>query len=244
MNESVPFMLELANGPIFRFALAIMLLGTVRAVAFGASDTIAAYLTTEDRAIFRRKLRMRLLWELFPSTVLHEARSGIGPAMQMYHATLFLISLVFRVTAVLAPVFMAEHIVLLQRGSGVYWPALPMAVVDGLTVIVIVTGAAIFLGRLYSRTVRSIDPPWSFAKPLLLTIPFVTGLLARHPAWSPIDYHVVMLFHALSASVLLVMVPFGRLLACMHTPLTKVMPDMAWDAPGNATPAKPSAAPL
>lgn len=244
MNGSLQLVLSLANGPIFRFALALMILGSLRAIAFGASDTIAAYLTIEDRRTFWLKLRMRLLWELFPNGVLVRMRPGARHPRMIYHTILFSISHVFRVTAVLAPIFMAEHIMLWQKGWGVSWPALSMSVVDALAVIVITTGAAMFLGRLYSRTIRQIDPPWSFVKPLLLTIPFVTGLLARHPAWNPIDYHVVMLIHALSASVILVMIPFGRLLACMHTRLTTVLPEMAWEAPLDQTAAAPSAAGL
>jgi len=32
------------------------------------------------------------------------------------------------------------------------------------------------------------EPGWTFFKPLILLMPFVTGFLAMHPTWNPIDY--------------------------------------------------------
>lgn len=89
-------------------------------------------------------------------------------------------------------------------------------------------GAIVFLGRIYSPALRRIEPTWAFLRPLVLLAPFVTGYLAAHPAWSPLDYQVVLLAHTLVAAVVFVLVPFAGLLKGLHTPLTAVVPAAAW----------------
>lgn len=229
MNEAVLAALKLVQGPVFRFAFALMMLGMLRALLLALSDTTAAYLTSTDRTLFWRKLRMRLLWLTFPSVVLRRIEPGGSRLMYAYHLGLCLTSLVFRLTAVIVPAFMVEHVYLWERGLGLTWQTLRPATADVLSLITIAAGLLLFLGRLYSPVLRRIEPGWSFLKPLLLIVPFITGVLAMHPTWSPIDYHVVLLMHVLSAALVFVMVPFARMLTCIHTRLTDVIPEAAWD---------------
>ncbi len=228
MSETIQLMLDFAEGPVFRFAFALMVLGALRAVLVGLSDTVAAYVTHEDRRVFWHKFRLRVLWLTFPSFLLRRARPRCRGAMFAYHVGLCFTSLVFRFSAILVPAFMVEHVHLWERGLGVAWGTLPPGIADGLSLVTILAGLVLFLGRLYSPALREIEPPWSFLKPLLLILPFVTGMLAMHPTWSPVDYHVVRLLHALSAAVVFVMIPFARMLTCMHTPLTRVLPEAEW----------------
>jgi len=224
----------------------LMLLGLGRLLVLSASDAVAAYLTTPNHADFWHKARQRVLWLTFPSLVLRRARPGMSNGTFAYPLCLCGLSLVVRAGAVLVPAFMAAHVYLWKRGLGLpYWPALPKQVADVLAIVTIVGGFALLLGRIYSPLLRRMEPAWSFVKPLILIIPFLTGFLSMRPAWSPIDYHVVMLLHVLSASLVFVMIPFARLLACNHTPLTVAVPEARWDAlpaPGGvAARAKPEA---
>jgi len=238
MNDSLQLLLSLAEGPLFRLAFALMILGLARALLLGFWHAVAAYLVLPDRSAFWRKLNARLLWFAFPSLLLR--RMPEPPRCSVsYHAVLDFVSLLFRVTAVVVPAFMVEHVYLWKRHLGLSWVSLSARTADVLTVVVIVTGLAVFLGRLYSPWLRRTEPPWSFLKPLILILPFASGMLALHPTFSPLDYHVVRLAHALSASLVFVLIAFGRLLSAMQVPVTQVLPETAWPEPDTmpATPA-------
>jgi hypothetical protein len=228
MDSTLLRQLDLAEGPVFRFALALALLGLARRGFLAISDTVAAYVTIQDRAEFWRKLRQRMLWVLLPSIVLQEAGRFRSRGMFAYHLFLGITALVFRAGAILVPTFMVAHVYLWERGLGVSWPSFPARWADVLSLVTIVTGLILFLGRLYSPVLRGIESAWSFFKPLLVVAPFIAGMLAMHPTWSPLDYHVVLLVHVLMATIVLALLPFARLLANIHAPLTQVVPDAQW----------------
>jgi hypothetical protein len=231
VDDTVQRLLDFAGGPLFRFSFALMVLGLLRNVALTLSDTLAAYLTIEPRPVFWRRFRQHLLWFFVPSVVLRQVRPGGSAGMFAFHLCLCMLSLIFRLGALLVPAFMMAHVYLWERGIGIAWPALPSGVADVLALVTVVAGVLLFLGRLYSPVLRAIEPPWSFIKPLILILPFITGLLAMHPTWSPVDYHVVLLVHLLSAALVFVLLPFTRMLSCMHTPLSRVVPETVWLRP-------------
>lgn len=244
MSESIERMLEFAQGPLFRFSFALMILGAVRWVMVSALRASGEYLTAREKSSFWAKVRLRVLWNTFPSVVMRRENPGVRPTTYAYHLALCVLSLVFRFTAIVVPAFMVEHVMLWDRSLGLSargFPVsritLPSAIADVLSILAIVVGLALFLGRLYSPILRRMEPPWAFLKPLILVLPFATGVLAMHPQYSPFSYHVVMLIHVVSAAAVFVMIPFGRMLSCVHTPLTQVVPAAAWGEPmrGEAT---------
>jgi hypothetical protein len=203
-------------------------LGLLRLAVLGVSDCVAAHVTDRDRSAFRRKVRLHMLWFVFPSIIIHGVRPFRSGAMYVYHLAVCCISLLFRVLVVFLPVFLVSHVYLWERGLGATWPSFPSRVADVLSVMTIVSGATIFFARVYSPVLREVEPPWTFFKPLLLLVPFITGMLARHPTWSPMSYHATVLLHALSAAGVLALIPFARLLSNMHAPLTDFVPQAAW----------------
>lgn len=240
----MPLLLELAEGPIFRCAFALLVLGVLRAGLLAGSDAMAAYLTTPPqlrRSIFWPKVRERLLWFLLPAasaTARPLLRSG-GHAFFAYHLALSAVSLLFRTGVVVVPTFMVAHVYLWERGLGLSWPAFPGPLADVLALVTVVSGVVVFLGQVYSPIRRRLEPAWSFLKPLLLVLPFASGFLAMHPTWSPLSYQMVRLIHVLSASLVFVLVPFTRLLSGVHTPLLRPRPELAWDATALRAPAVP-----
>ena len=229
MDRTVLAMLDLAEGPVFRFAFALMIFGLIRNVLLSGSDAVGAYLTLSDRAAFRRKFRDRLLWQVVPSLVLKHYRGGGGP-MLGYHVAICCVSLVFRFAVVLLPVFMVAHVYLVRSNVGLAWPTFAAQFADALSVTIIGLGSLLFFMRVYSPMLRRFEPSWTFLKPLILIIPFITGTLAMHPAWCPLDYYAMRLLHVLSASVVFALVPFARMLSCVHTRLGDLVPEAAWAA--------------
>jgi hypothetical protein len=230
MHEVTLFALRIAQGPLFRFAFALAVLGLVRLALLGASDMVAAYVTDRDRAVFWRKIRQHALWWVFPSVIVAQVRPFRSQGWYAYHIGLGGVALLFRILVVVLPTFMVAHVYLWERALGVSWPAFPGGLADVLSIIAIVAGVTLFLGQVYSPVLRGVEPAWSFFKPLLLLVPFFTGTLARHPTWSPLDYHAILLVHVLSAAAVLALLPFARLLSSMHTRLTTFAPAAAWRA--------------
>ena len=50
-----------------------------------------------------------------------------------------------------------------------------------------------------------------YALLVAVVVPFISGFLARHPAYNPFPWDVMMLFHLLSAEMLFVLIPFTKL---------------------------------
>ncbi len=220
-------MLEFVQGPVFRFCFALMVLGLARLALMGTLETAAAWMVADDRRAVRAKLRQRIWWFFCPHVLLKGVGRG-GAGWSAYHALLSLCSLVFRLGAILLPAFMVAHVYLWERWLGVAWPSLPPTLANGIAVVTIAAGLIVFLGRLYSPLLRKVEPAWTFVKPLILILPFVTGVLAMHPTWSPLSYQAVMLLHTLSACAVFVLLPFAHLLRFVHAPVTAWLPETHW----------------
>jgi hypothetical protein len=228
MDESILVALRIAEGPVFRFAIALAILGLARNFLLAGSDVLAAYVAERDRDALRHKLGLRLLWVAFPTLIFQRAGYLPTPGQFLYHVFFSCVSLVFRLCAVVVPVFMVAHVYLWKRALGITWPTFPGTLAETLSYVTIVTGFLLFLGRMYSSTLRKLEPAWAFFKPLILLVPFALGVLGMHPKWSPLDYHVVMLGHVLSASVVIAILPFAHLFS-LHVSLSEVLPEAAWN---------------
>lgn len=229
MNDPVLVALNIAEGPVFRFALALAIFGLLRNAALTISDAVAAYLAERNREALWHKIHMRLLWVTFPTLVFYRAGYLPTGGRFLYHVFFSTVSLVFRVCAIVVPIFMVAHVYLWKRVLGDFpFPTFPGTLADTLSIVVLITGLLLFLGRVYSPTLRKLEPAWAFFKPLILLLPFVFGVLAMHPAWSPFDYHLTMLAHVLTASVVLAILPFARLFS-LHVKLTTILPEVAWN---------------
>lgn len=241
MNSDVTSILEFVQGPLFRFAFALMLFGFLRLGLMNFAEAASAWLVTKDRSIVRRKIRQRFVWFFFPHMLLRHVRDD-GPGWYAYHLALSICSLVFRLGAILVPCFMVAHVYLWERAIGISWPSLPPETGDAISFVTIGAGFVMFLGQLYSPLLRKTEPAWSFLAPLILILPFITGVLAMHPTWSPIRYQVVLLLHVLSACTVFALLPFAGLLSFMHCSITRWLPWAAWrDVQPQAEPAPKTA---
>jgi hypothetical protein len=227
MDRSIVVALEIAEGPILRFALGFAFLALARNILLSLSDAAAAYFAASDRSPWWHKVRLRLTWLVFPTVVFHQGGYLPTAGQFLYHTFFSCVSLIFRVCAILVPTFMVAHVFLWEQALGISWPAFPGKLADTLSYVTIVTGLVLFLGRIYSPTLRKLEPAWAFLKPLILLVPFVTGVLAMHPTWCPLDYHVIMLAHVLSAAFVIAILPFARLFR-LQVSLASVLPTAAW----------------
>ena len=223
MNETMGSWLEFARGPLFRVTLALMVLGLVRLVGLTIYGAVRTYVLAGDKRMLWPIIRQRTLWVLFPF-------SRLGRTRAVYS----IISIVFHIALIIAPVFLFGHIHLWERGLGLSWPALPPLAADVLTVVVILTAAALFVGRVSSPLSRTLSRAGDYAWPLFLIVPFASGFFASHPAWCPVSYQVMMLIHVLSAEAVFVLIPFSKIAHCVLVPFSQLVSDLGWRFPATA----------
>ncbi len=225
MNETdtVDVLLALARGPLFRFTFALMVLGLLRLVALTIYRSAMAWRAAGDKKLNWKIIRQRTLWWLFPFTRFHRTRMAYS-----------IISFVFHIGLIVTPIFLFAHVRLWEQGLGISWPTLPPPVADVLTVIAIVGAIALFVGRVGHPVSRTISRPEDFAWPLVLALPFISGLLASHTTICPLDYRVMMLIHVLSAEVIFVLIPFSKIAHCVLVPFSQFVSDLGWHFPQDA----------
>ena len=122
------------------------------------------------------------------------------------------VTTLFHLALVLTPLFVLGHNVLLDIAWHASLPSLPEAVADGLTVVVLAGGLFFLLRRIFLARVRAISTAYDYLVLLVATGPFITGFLAYHHLF---DYDTVVLLHMLSGEIMLMAIPFTKL---VHMP--------------------------
>lgn len=214
--------LSWARGPMFWTAFTFMILGLLRHVVITIVEARRVIQRAGDKSVpYRQVWRNTLSW-LFPIT-------------QLKQRFVYSIStLVFHIAIIIVPVFLAAHVALWKRNLGLSWPALPNAAADILAIIAIVTGVAIVIQRIAFADARAISRFQDYVMPLLIALPFVSGLLAAHPLWNPFRYEAILLVHVMSANVIFILVPLSKISHCVLLPFTQVVSEVAWHFPGDS----------
>jgi nitrate reductase gamma subunit len=121
---------------------------------------------------------------------------------------LTVVTTVFHVLLIGAPLFLLGHNILLYQSWGWSLFSLPEALSDGLTLIVLVCGAYFLGRRLLVARVRAITTLYDYVVLLIAVAPFLTGFFA-YRQW--FHYETVMMLHILSGNIMLITIPFTKL---------------------------------
>ncbi len=214
--------IEWARGPAFVFAFGFMLLGLIRHAVLTAWELVRAMRRAGDKSLpYRRICIATLKWLL--------------PVDKLKNDALFsLTSMLFHVAILIVPIFLAGHIALWTRQFGVWWPAVPNQVADVLTILAIVTAAALVVQRAAARATRALSRFQDYALPLVIAAPFASGFLVMHPAMNPFSYEAMLLVHVLSANLLLILIPVTKLSHVVLIPTVQLVSEVAWHWPPDA----------
>lgn len=219
---SIEVWLEWLRGPVFWAALAFLILGLGRHVTITLWAIVLTYRRAGDKTIPLRQVFWATLKWLFPF-------DRLGNRLLYGLSTL-----AFHVSVILVPVFLAGHIALWQRGLGISWPAIPNRVATTLTIVAVVSAVAIVIQRIVSRESRVLSRFQDFVMPLVVALPFASGLLVMHPTWSSIPYDVALLVHVASGIFVMFLIPLTKLSHMVLLPGTQVISELAWHFPPNA----------
>jgi len=214
--------LEFGRGPLFRLALALMLLGLLRLVLLDIVSLAEALRRSQDRIVAWNQVWKTTFSWLFPVGRLWKMRPVYSAVSFVFHAGLLLV-----------PPFLAAHILLWKRGAGVAWPALPQSA-NWLTVATVVAAAGLIIGRIAHRGSRSLSRFQDYAWPVLLALPFISGYICTNVATAPRVYQWLMLIHVLSADVIMIAIPFTKIAHCALMPLSQAVTAVAWKFPAGA----------
>lgn len=211
-----------ARGPVFWAALTFMVLGLARHVGVTVWEMARVIYRAGDKNIpLRQVFRTTLKWLL--------------PTGQLKNRLLFgLTTLVFHVSIILVPIFLAGHVALWERGLGVSWPALPNGLATLLTVLAVIAALALVIERTVSRDTRALSRFQDYALPLVIAVPFASGFLVMHPAANPFPYEATLFVHVMSANLLLVLIPLTKLSHMVLLPGTQLVSELCWHFPPDA----------
>ena len=106
------------------------------------------------------------------------------------------------------PIFLLAHNVLLKEKWGFSLWALPEAVADGFTVIVIVSVVFLILRRIALPEVRIITSLYDYLLLLIAVSPFITGFLAYHHV--PV-YYPLLIAHIICGHIFIIAIPLTKL---------------------------------
>lgn len=213
------YLLQLARGPLFITAMVLLVAGLLRVVALDLANLVI---------LLRRSKKngRQVNW----GAVIRNTFKALRPVHRGEHARgLFsLTSMVLHATIIVTPIFLGGHILLWERGLGISWPSISNALADWLSIIAVVAMVLMLLMRITSSSARAISRPQDYLLLVILAFPFVSGLLVMHPHYNPFSTDATMLVHALSADLLLALIPFSKISHVVRLPATQLLGELGW----------------
>lgn len=137
-----------------------------------------------------------------------EALRSLNGTLWRTDPVLTIVTSVFHVCLIIAPLFLLGHNILLDQAWGLSLFSLPESLTNVLTWVVLISGAYFLSRRLFLTRVRTITTAYDYLVLLIAIAPFLTGFLAYHQ-W--LDYNTVILLHILSGELMLITIPFTKL---------------------------------
>lgn len=119
------------------------------------------------------------------------------------------VSTVFHVCLFAIPLFLLGHNVLIDLSWGTSFFSFSEATTDKMTVVLLACAGYFLVRRLMVPRVRAITTPYDFLVLALAVLPFLTGFMAYHHIG---NYRTVMILHMLFGEVMLMAIPFTKLM--------------------------------
>jgi nitrate reductase gamma subunit len=213
-------LLDFACGPLFRFCFAVMVLGLLRVLILDLINLRQAYRRAGDKSVpWKRTIVKSLEWFVPVKRVFNNR-----PLYSLF-------SILFHVGLLLVPIFLVAHVRLWPQVVSDWWPALPKFWSDLMAITTIIFALLLLLGRWLSRASSALSRKQDYLWPVLLLIPFVTGLICAQTSVNPKGYQISMLLHALSGNLIFILIPFTKIAHCVLMPMSQFVAAIAWKFP-------------
>ncbi|MFH0813476.1 MAG: nitrate reductase [Pseudomonadota bacterium] len=137
----------------------------------------------------------------------------------------------FHISLVLMPIFLLPHNILIERAWGISWWTLPKGIADVMTLIVIFAAIVFFIRRISNPVVKFVTVPSDYLLLVIAVVPFITGFLAYHHL---LPYKPMSMLHMLSGEIMLMAIPFTRLVHMLYFAFTRAYMGSEFGAVRNA----------
>ena len=195
-------MYDFLTGPMFYLALSVFVIGLL--------VRIVLYIRGLDWKLDR------VAYRAFPAAGMKGAARSIfywlmpfGTRSWRTQPFMMVVFFVFHLGAVLVPLFLLAHNLILKEKLGVAWfVVLPQGMADVLSWGVIITTFLLVLRRFALAEVRILTTAYDYFILVVTALPFITGLAARYAVE---DYQMWVTLHVLFGELLMILAPFTKL---------------------------------
>ena len=194
-------LLEFARGPVLTFAITIFIAGLVfRIVSLFAlwrtSDSSEG--SSRERPAFMSAIR-EIIRRLWPQAA-YKQRTMFG----------LVNGYVFHVGLAIIVFFLAPHILFIKDLTGLTWGSLPNNVIYAISIVTIVSMIAALVMRFANPAQKIISTFDDWFSWFVTFLPVMTGVIATSHLGA--RYETLLALHILSVALLLVWLPFGKLM--------------------------------
>lgn len=210
-------LLNFAEGPLFRFAIALFVLGLLQQVVVAVVGFVRVRRQAGKREVRLGQVAAATLRQMNPLRYLTGARKGYT-----------LLTLLMHVGLLVVPLFLAGHVYLLSKGLGYRWPHLKMGVADALTIVTLVSALLLIVARLWNDSSRAISRLQDWVLPALIAMVFASGYVMANPQYDLLPYPATRLLHVLAANLLLLLAPFTKIVHMVGLPFSQLAGDFGW----------------
>jgi nitrate reductase gamma subunit len=194
-------LLEFARGPAFQASVLILIAGlTWRLTAivllrsrsqFAAPrHGLPARIGGGAATILTRFVPRRAFWSRIAASVVLSAVFHLGLAIIIFGG--------------------APHILLIHQFTGLSWPSLPKGVIVLVSGVTLASMIALLLRRLAHPVLRLLSTADDYLSWLVVFLPVLTGILLSGETVA--GYETLLALHILSAELMIVWLPFGKLM--------------------------------
>lgn len=194
-------LLEFARGPALQVAITVFIFGVVFRI-------FSLFLMFRTRDASEGSSRER------PAFVagLREIVTRFWPRSAYRHRTLFALinGYVMHIGLAVVVFFLLPHILFFKDLIGVSWPSLPNNVIFGVAVVTIASMVAALVIRVSNPVQRIISTFDDYFSWFVTFLPLLTGVVAASHLGA--RYETLLAIHILSVALLLIWLPFGKLM--------------------------------
>ncbi|MFC1584264.1 respiratory nitrate reductase subunit gamma [Fibrobacterota bacterium] len=191
-----PF-LEFAEGPLFKFCLAVMVLGLMRTAFLGVASVLHSIRDTDSKKVSGNLIKQVL------GIPLALEQPAIAPVFFR------ICSIIFHTGLILVAFFLLDHILLWREGLGISWPALNSLFADVLTLVCFFLGIVLLYHRLFNPDIRMQSSLWDYLFLVFMMTSILFGFVASQSG-NPFTYEGAMLTHVLCGDIILFLFPFAK----------------------------------
>ena len=194
-------LLEFARGPVWQASVLIFIAGFAWRLAgmvllrrrqqFAAPRRgLPARMAGGARTILTRFVPRRAFWSRIGASVMLSATFHVGLCVIVFGG--------------------APHILLIHQYTGLIWPSLPKGVIVLVSGVTLASMIALLIRRITHPVLRLLSTADDYLSWLLVFLPVLTGVLLSGETIAGYDH--LLALHILSFELMLIWLPFGKLM--------------------------------